>query len=98
MDVYSLVNHLKKCPEDFLLKIETKAGEMSLTEILIRDTYRRVNGNFNIPDSNLPAVIFLEDLDENYLQAIRIAYWFFSYEAFKEKKNLIDKISLFLFQ
>jgi hypothetical protein len=98
MDVYSLMDYLKRCPEEYLQEVNIKAGEMSLTEILIRDTYRKVYGNFNLSDSKLPAVIFMEGLDDNYLQAVHIACWFFSAEEFKGKKPIANKMSLFLFQ
>lgn len=98
MEVYSLVNHLKKCPEEYLQKVNAKPGDMSLTEILIRDTFRNLYGSYNVSDAALPPVISLEGLDDNYMQSVHIACWLFSFEMFKGKRILTDKFSLFLFQ
>ena len=98
MDVYSLLYHLKKCPSEFLLTEEKPVTSPGLTEILVKDTYRKIYGSFNIAEFFLPINSNVKTLKENHKLAVQIACWFFSYEGFRNKSILLQPVSLFLFQ
>jgi hypothetical protein len=97
MDIYNLISHLKHCPEEFLQRLSDKPGEKPPTEILLKDAYRRIYGDFNAPDSELPSIKELWQLDENQCFSIQIGCWFFSYSYFGNQPGLLPNIHQFLF-
>lgn len=92
MDLYTLIYHLKRCPEDFLRHGD---DEKLPAFVLLKDIYRRIYGNFNVSDNALP-VVTLENLNENHLFSIQIGCWFFSHPFFLGKATIIPSIHSFL--
>jgi hypothetical protein len=90
-DIYSLLYHLKKCPEMFL-------NEHSQAKILIKDIYRKIYGNFNISDNEIPTVTDIDNLSENHILSVQIGCWFFSFQAFKGNKSYLAGIHNFFFE
>jgi hypothetical protein len=86
---------LKHCPEEFLQRWGLKEGNKLQTEILVKDIYRKTYGNFNVPDSELPSLMEIWQLDENQMYSINVGCWFFSYSFFNKKPELIPKIHEF---
>jgi hypothetical protein len=96
MQIYDLFYHLKKCPEDFLLQWENRSMAKPVTEVLVKDLYRKVYGRFDTADRYLPAVERLIAFKDNHLLSIQVACWFFTYDGFLNKPYLLVKISQFL--
>lgn len=97
MDVLSLVHHLKSCPEILFQQLDIDETEKISTCIFVKDTYRRVFGNFNVTDSKLPTILEVENKNKNQLFLINLGCWLFSHPFFHSKLNLLPKIHTFLF-
>lgn len=98
MQVFDLINHLKNCPESFLLRSSDAPGEKLPAEVLTGDLYRFVYGNFNISGAELPSLAMFPDTGENHIFAIQLACWLFSYPDFKNQPSLLLGIHQFLFE
>lgn len=98
MEIFNLIYHLKRCPEELLQRFGVDVGEMPQTEIFVKDAYRKVYGDFNIPDSKLPNLPNLLELNENHLFSIHVGCWLFSNSYFNQKPELLPKINTFLYE
>ena len=59
--------------------------------------YRKIFGNFNVADSELPSLPSIMEIDENHMFSIQIGCWLFSYPDFNQKPSLLPKIHEFLY-
>jgi hypothetical protein len=97
-DIYDLVDHLKRCPDDFLKTEVNTPADKPQTAILLQDLYRKIHGNFNVADSQLPVSGTLRQLEAEKLVLLQMACWFFSYPYFTNKPQLLQPIHQFLFK
>ena len=97
MEIFNLIDHLKRCPEELLLRIGVDPDEDLHTQIIVMDTYRRVFGNFSVADSQLPELPNLWELDENHIYSIQIGCWLFTHPYFARMEKLLPSIRTFLF-
>jgi hypothetical protein len=95
-DIYSLLYHLKSCPEYFLQFWALKRGDVPHTDILLKDMYRRLYGDFSVADESLPSVTDFWRCDQNQFLSIQVACWFFHYPLFTNRPNLLTAIHEFL--
>src|SRR5690606_8945005 len=98
MQIYDLIYFLKQCPEDFLQNWENQQGGKNLTEILVKDTYRKIYGKFDVADYALPISGEQIKTTENHRLSIQISCWFFSYAEFQNKPYLLPEIQKFLME
>ena len=96
LDIYTLLYHLKNCPEYFLQSISDQPGELPQTGILIKDIFRRIYGNFNVSEAELPLLSNVSELDINHCTSLQVACWFFSYPFFNSNPKLLSGIHDFL--
>jgi len=98
MELYELIYHLKKCPEAFMQIRETKPGEIPITEVLLKDLYRKISGRFDVADTRMPSLENIPNLTENHRMSIHVGVWFFSHNSFLNLSMLILKINQFLLE
>lgn len=97
MEIFNLIHHLKGCPESLLQRYGIDPGELLPTEIFVKDTYRRILGDFNTPNSKFPPLPSIWEIDENHLFSIQIGCWFFFYPFFRQNPILLPRIHEFLY-
>lgn len=97
MEIFNLTYHLKRCPETLLQRFGINPGEVLPTEIFVKDIYRKIQGDFNVADSELPSLPSIWEVEENHLFSIQIGCWLFSYPYFNQNPTLLPKIHEFLY-
>ncbi|PVY42361.1 hypothetical protein [Pontibacter virosus] len=96
IDIYTLFYHLKSCPEYFFKCPPLNRGAVPHTEVLLKDMYRKVHGDFSVQDAALPTLVNLWQYDENHLIAMQVGCWFFHHPFFAGKPDWVLGIDDFL--
>ncbi|MBN1185729.1 MAG: hypothetical protein JXB49_25835 [Bacteroidales bacterium] len=97
MELYPLLYHLKRCPEEFLQKPGPALGKKLQTEVLVKDRYRKILGDFCVADDKLPSLKDIGSLSENHQLSIQVGCWLVSHPSFDFKPNLMIQVHKFLF-
>ncbi|PKV75269.1 hypothetical protein [Pontibacter ramchanderi] len=96
IDIYTLFSHLKSCPEYFFQCPPLNRGQVSHTEVLLMDMYRKVHGDFSVADAALPTLVNLWQNGENQLVSMQVGCWLFHHPFFAGKPEWIIPIDDFL--
>ncbi|MCP2044431.1 hypothetical protein [Pontibacter sp. HSC-36F09] len=96
IDIYTLFYHLKSCPEYFFHCPPLNRGVVPHTEVLLKDMYRKVHGDFSVQDAALPTLVNLWQYDENQLISMQVGCWLFHHPFFAGKPSWVTGIDFFL--
>lgn len=96
IDIYTLFYHLKSCPEYFFQCPPLNRGVVPHTEVLLKDMYRKVHGDFSAQDAVLPTLVNLWQYDENQLISMQVGCWLFHHSFFSGKPSWVIGIDDFL--
>ncbi len=95
-DLYSLMNHLKNCPFDFLKEsVFTNKKEGIDTNALLLDCLRGIDTTYDRV-YKLGKDDEFKHLSKDHILALHISVWFFSHSDFKDKKDFAEKILDFM--
>lgn len=97
-DVFELVAHLRKCPDNFLRPSSFVSSEGIDSIALICDAYRITSNIFLRNEFNLPAHAYLKSIEENHWHAIHISVWLLHHQNFVNNPLIDDKLFSFWFE
>lgn len=95
-DVYTLINHLKKCPIEFLQPSILIAPGSLHTDALVFDVLRKIAGNSLVPATGLPTLSELKSFNQNQLISIHMGCWFFWQDLFLLDPLYVAHVNSFL--
>jgi len=100
MKVYDLIDHLKKCPPDFLQAISSKGESLQNTRALIADTFRKITGNYTTLEDEIPAMETIMEFSKNkeHLLATRLACWLLNYKDFGSRNISIRQLQHYFYK
>ncbi len=98
MKVYNIIDHLKKCPADFLRGSKLLVKNGLHTEALIADAYRKVSGDYLAANFDIPREKALKNYTEDHLIAIHISCWLLHHDYFQGGRERLTGIHQFLFK
>ncbi len=95
-DLYSLMNHLKNCPFDFLKEsVYTNKNEGIDTNALLLDCIRSIDYTYDYA-YQLGKIDEFKHMSKDHVLALHISAWFFSHPDFRDKKDFAVKILDFM--
>jgi hypothetical protein len=97
-DIYKFIHYLQSCPFEFLQNsiYQKKPGETD-TNALLLDILRDISPSL-LEKEQLREVHEYKNLAEEHILTLHIAAWFFSFDFFKGREELLPGIKNFLFE
>jgi len=100
MKVYDLIDHLKKCPPEFLQNPVRQGRSKLATQALIADIFRKTLGNYITLEGEIPTNRDLIGFSKNkeHLRAIHLACWLISYKGFEGKNISLRQLKQYFYK